>query len=57
MEYAEISVTMSKNQVQQAIAAYIKNDFPNKAIKEVIFNGDGSVKVDLKSVGSGYMDR
>jgi len=56
MEYAEISVTMSKNQVQQAIAAYIKNDFPNKAIKEVNFNGDGSVKVDLKSVGS-YMDR
>jgi len=56
MEYAEISVTMSKHQVQQAIAAYIKNDFPNKAIKEVNFNGDGSVKVDLKSVGS-YMDR
>lgn len=56
MEYTEITVTMTKYQVQQAIAAYIKNDFPNKAVKEVIFNGDGSVKVDLKSLGN-YMDR
>lgn len=56
MEYPEITVTLSKHQIQTAIDSYIKQDFPNKAIKSIVFNDDGSVKVELKSIGN-YMDR